>query len=325
MGSRKDGLRFKTISGGFLLLTLGLVLCSGCTKKKEPPPEGKQKIVVAIRKPTAQTPARKIEPPKHAISEKVRTKNEPPRVGPPEPVPPAHEVPKTLPSKAAASVTQPVKGEPVGPVPERLGSHEGKGLPIREEGSSREAKEAKEPAPLQSMEKRETSPKPGRGFIRVGKGESLSAVAARVDVYGDFLKWPQLYRLNLDHLGTIRTWDDVEKRPLPAGLLLQYENPGNKERHRSGPERKAWVVTVLSLKKPGNLATPTIELIRAGYDAYITRVVVKGKPWLRLRVGFYRDRSGALKAKKKISELLGRDDSWIARADKKEVAEFSVK
>lgn len=316
MGGKGDGFWFKGIGKGFLFLAVGLAFCFGCTREKEQPPKGKHKIVMAIRKPATVTPARKIEPPKSVLSEKVPTQHKPPGKTAPEPAPPPREAPEAMSSKAVASVTQPAKGPPVGPTPVRPEAAGREELPEPTQVPS------KEPAPVPSVEKK-MSPKLERGFIRVGKGQSLSAVAARADVYGDFLKWPELYRLNLDHLAMIRAWDDVEKRTLPVGLVLKYEDVGNEGRHRIDRERKAWVVNVLSLKTPGKLAGPAIHLIRAGYDAYITRAVVKNEPWLRLRVGFFRDRSGALKARKQIREFLGKDDSWIARAGKKEVEEFA--
>jgi hypothetical protein len=67
---------------------------------------------------------------------------------------------------------------------------------------------------------------------------------------------------------------------------------------------------------------PAIRLINNGYPAYITRAKVKGKDWIRLRVGFFKSRTEADTEGKKIMAMLKIADSWVTKAGKKELEEF---
>ena len=285
-----------------------LALTWGCSGGEDKPPEGKNKVVVAIKKPKPEAaPEKQAEP------------------APAEPQKPAGLV--IVPKKAAEASPEQSSAEKQAP------STQGSAAPAEPAPAAQQA-EAPSPQKLEASneEKPETpeeekpkAPKVEKGFVRVGKGESLSAVAARKDVYGDPLKWPRLYRLNLEHLGMIRTWKDVEKKSLPEGMSLQYARPAGKKGAEPPLEGKPWVITVLSLQSPGKLAAPAIKLVQNGYLVYITRAVVKGTDWLRLRVGFYGSKAEAMAARKKILEILGNDDSWISRAGESEVEEFRDK
>jgi septal ring-binding cell division protein DamX len=83
------------------------------------------------------------------------------------------------------------------------------------------------------------------------------------------------------------------------------------------------VVNVLSTtSKKGKIVKDAVKLIKNGYPAYITSARVKGKEWVRLRVGFYKNRNDALKAGKKMQAMLNLDDSWAANIKKAELDEF---
>jgi cell division septation protein DedD len=120
----------------------------------------------------------------------------------------------------------------------------------------------------------------------------------------------------------IRTWKDVEKESLPEGMSLRYARQEEEKSAEPPLEGKPWVITIQSLQSPGGLAAPAIKLVQNGYLTYITRAVVKGTHWLRLRVGFYGSKAEAMAAKKKILKILGKDDSWVARAGKSELEEY---
>ena len=276
------------VASGLAFLIAGMLVfvwgCSGGEDKQ--PPEGKNKVVVAIKKPIPKpAPEKKVEPP---------------------PVPQKQAEPAVVEAKTA-------------PLEEKSATPQEQ--PTREAPVPAKPAPAEIKAPAEPLKKPEP-PKLEKGFVRVRDGESLSAVAAREDVFGDFLKWPRLYRLNMESLGRIRTWQEVKKKPLPAGFALRFVSSAEEKKGQLPFEPKPWVVTVRSWETPGRLAAPAIKLIRNGYQAYITRAVVKEKQWLRLRVGFYRSKSEALTAKEKIGEILGSNDSWIARAGKTELAEF---
>ncbi|MDY7038874.1 MAG: LysM domain-containing protein, partial [Thermodesulfobacteriota bacterium] len=59
------------------------------------------------------------------------------------------------------------------------------------------------------------------GYYIVKKGDTLSSISGREDVYRDPLKWPILYRLNMDRLNKIKTGEDFPEKKLPAGVRLK--------------------------------------------------------------------------------------------------------
>jgi hypothetical protein len=282
------GRRFECAGRLLAVVIAGVLACAwGCSEGEDKgAPEGKNRVVVAIKKPV------------------------------PKPAPEEKEAAPPIPEKQAEPAV----------VEEKEISREEKSTTQQEE-STPEAPVLTKPVPAETQTAVEPLKKPKppeleKGFVQVRDGESLSAVAARADVFGDLLKWPRLYRLNMERLGMIQTWEAVREKPLPVGLSLRYVSPAEEKKEQSAFEPKPWVVTVRSWETPGRLAAPAMKLIRDGYNVYITRAMVKDKPWLRLRVGFYRSKSEALAAKEKIRGILGRDDAWIARAGKTELEEF---
>jgi len=225
-------------------------------------------------------------------------------------------------------MTQPQETTPKEPTPVVPSSPEvGKAAPSASNGEVAPQTEtavaaSKASAPTPAASKKKELPVLEKGVASVGEGESLSAFAAREDTCGDPLKWTRLYRLNLQRLAMLRTWKDIAEKPLDPGLPLRYLTPEDKEEAQSPIQVGPWVVTVRSLQSPGRLTAPAIKLIENGFHVYITRAEVKGKQWLRLRVGFYPNKSEAMEARNKISEIFGNDDSWIARAGKGELEEF---
>jgi hypothetical protein len=60
-----------------------------------------------------------------------------------------------------------------------------------------------------------------------------------------------------------------------------------------------------------------------GYHVYLTKATVKGKEWTRLRVGFYRDKPEAAKAREKIVSFMDSTrDSWVTKIPKSEFEKF---
>jgi hypothetical protein len=306
---RKPGIRGRTRRFRGITWVLGvciagvLALTWGCSGGEDKSPEEKNKVVVAIEKPMPEAaPEKKVEPPPAAPQKPAGLVIVPKNEASPEQRSAAQQAPSTA-EVAAQAKAAPVAQQAEAPSPEK-------------------PEASKEEKPETSAVEKSEAPKVEKGIVHVGKGESLSAVAARKDVYGDPLKWPRLYRLNLEHLAMIRTWEDVEKRPLPEGMPLQYVRPGEEKGVKPPLEEKSWVITILSLQSPGKLAAPAIKLLQNGYLAYITSAVVKGTHWLRLRVGFYGSKAEAMAAREKILQILGKDDSWVARAGKSELEEF---
>ena len=67
------------------------------------------------------------------------------------------------------------------------------------------------------------------------------------------------------------------------------------------------------------------QLIYAAVHTLLRRKgrMTEGQKWMRLRVGFYGDRGAAVKAGKRLQEILGQEDSWPVRIGPEETAEFA--
>jgi len=168
----------------------------------------------------------------------------------------------------------------------------------------------------------ETAVEEAAGFYIVKQGDSLSAIAASEDVYGDSLKWPFLYRRNKDELAKLPLGKAFPHRELPEGLRLRIISPDEVEENLKSRLHNVWVVNVLSTTTNGKIIPLTVRLIDNGYMTYITHAKVKGKDWTRLRVGFFKDRTEADTEGKKIMAMLNLADAWVIKVGKKEFGEF---
>ena len=74
---------------------------------------------------------------------------------------------------------------------------------------------AKEPEPSPAEPEKKGEP----GTYIVQSGESLSAIAGKAEIYGDPLKWPILYRLNLSRLESLKADVELPFRELPEGVV----------------------------------------------------------------------------------------------------------
>ena len=175
------------------------------------------------------------------------------------------------------------------------------------------------------------------GYYRVQKGDSLSKVAGSENVYGNTLMWPSLFRLNMDRLGGMKVaeafdlkWsslfrlntdssnevnvlENFEAEELPEGLNLKFVTEKDAKENLAKVAQKIWVVSVMSSQNTKSLVPPAITLMKNGYRAYISEARVKGKDWLRLRVGFFATYQEATEEGKKIMALLDEDETWVTR------------
>ena len=176
---------------------------------------------------------------------------------------------------------------------------------------------SEEPATAQGKKKDEP------GIYLVRKGDSLSSIAARADVLKDALKWPILLRLNRDKLGEWATGEDLPDRELPQGTELKVITAREARASLKKGTGTVWVANVLSTTSNAEIVPPAVTLVKQGYPVYIVRANVKGKEYMRLRVGFFKNRSEADEVGKKIKEQLNFQDSWSTRADKEEYEEVA--
>lgn len=160
------------------------------------------------------------------------------------------------------------------------------------------------------------------GCYVVRKGESLATIAEREDVYGDPLKWPILYRLNMDKLGELQPAEGLPHREAPDGLRLRILSPDEIRENLTRIGQNVWVASVLSGTTDREIIPAAITLMRNGYSVYITRAKVREKDWMRLRAGFFKNRTEADMEAKKIRSLLNVHDSWITNVGKQELEEF---
>lgn len=160
------------------------------------------------------------------------------------------------------------------------------------------------------------------GYFKVQKGDTLFKIAGREDVYGDPIKWPSLFRYNLDKLGQMGEAEDIEHRQLPEDLELRYVTPNEAAENLKSLGKKLWVVNVKSEKELKKIVLPAIALMKNGYHAYIARASVKGEEWVRLRVGFFEKRSEAVSEGERIMEVLNAQETWAARIGEEELKEF---
>ncbi|HUU41606.1 MAG TPA: SPOR domain-containing protein [Desulfatiglandales bacterium] len=160
------------------------------------------------------------------------------------------------------------------------------------------------------------------GNYTVKKGECLSSIAAGEDVYKDPLKWPALYRLNLEKLRTLKLGPIAPDTELPEGTILKTTTSHEIEKDSKTKPQNVWTINVVSTTSDEKIPPVATRLIENGYPAYITRVQLKDKEWMRLRVGFFKNKTRAEAEGKKIMAMLDLDDSWVAKAGEKEVEEF---
>ena len=141
-------------------------------------------------------------------------------------------------------------------------------------------------------------------------------------MYGDSLKWPILYWLNMDKLGKLQLAEDLPDLEVPEGVRLKIVSPNEMRENLKSIGHNVWAVNVLSGTTNGQIIPAAIRLIRNGYPVYITRVKLEGKDWMRLRVGFFKNRTDADKETKKIMIILNLTDSWVTKVGKQELEEF---
>jgi len=232
---------------------------------------------------------------------------------------PAQPVKRT---KVVKSIKKSIKRPPTKKAKISSAPKEVKTKPKRKVASKVKTVALKEKTSKTVIKKKETKKKEGVGYYTVKKSDSLSSIAGREDVYGDTLKWPNLYRLNMDKLGGIKIAEDFPDRKLHEGMRLKIITPKELRKFQKKRADHLWVVNILSVSNEREVVPQVVRLIREGYPVYFTRVKVKGKDWMRLRLGFYKSKKEADTEGKKIMALLKLVDSWSVNIREKEFAEF---
>ena len=76
---------------------------------------------------------------------------------------------------------------------------------------------------------------------------------------------------------------------------------------------QTWVINILSTTTREEIVAPAITLIKEGYPVYVTNAHVKGKEWMRLRVGFFKSKTEADTEGQKIMLLLNFVKPWTTK------------
>jgi len=213
--------------------------------------------------------------------------------------------------KVIVRIKKPVKKPPIAP-------------PAEEKAKRPPAPEKKQPVPPPKVkqQKKKVEKKKREGYYTVQKRDTLFKIAGRKDVYDDPMKWPSLFRINMNKLGTMKIAENFQDKEIPEGLDLRFVTSQEAARNLTRLGAKLWVVNVFSSQTSKKIVPAAIKLMKNGYRVYITSVTIKGKEWMRLRAGFFKNRSEATQAANKIKSVFKEDDAWIAKIGKMERERF---
>lgn len=180
----------------------------------------------------------------------------------------------------------------------------------------------RDPSDIGTGAKQAEPPEEITGYYIVKTGEGLSEIAAKDGVYDDPLKWPVLYFYNMDKIGELQLIDNFLERDLPEGERLRIITPREARENLLRRTECIYAVNVLSAQNQKKLISSAIRLMREGYPVYITPATVKGRKWMRLRLGFFETKLDATLERMKINDLLRIHNSWITEIGKEELEEF---
>ena len=191
-------------------------------------------------------------------------------------------------------------------------------MPLQKEMFSEEEGGEEEPP-----KEAKTAASTKNGYYMVRYGDTLSSIAGRKDVYNNPLKWPTLYRMNMKILEDMKVTEGFEYQKLAEGLDLKLVTPADASENLMKLGEKLWVVNVQSALETEHVVPTAVRLMNRGYHVYLTRATIKGKKWIRLRVGFYNDEAEANELREKIvSDMDKTSDSWVTKIPKSELEEF---
>jgi hypothetical protein len=176
-----------------------------------------------------------------------------------------------------------------------------------------------ETKPVEKVEVKEEE----SGYYLVKRGESLASISARGDVYGSPLNWPVIYRLNMSSFRDMDPGPDLPERIIAENLRLKLITAEEALENSKHNAENFWVINVTSARKNKEIVPPAVLLIKEGYAVYITSAQVKGKDYMRLRVGFFNTRAKAEAEGEKIKAMLQVDSLWTSKIGKEEHGKFS--
>jgi hypothetical protein len=173
------------------------------------------------------------------------------------------------------------------------------------------------PAPPQKEEAApESEPQLEETLYWVRESQTLFDIAGRHDVYGDVLKWPALFRLNMDKF---QSTEDLPAKPIQKGTRLRIVTPDQAAKRAATMGERLWVVNAASFRTLDKTVPPATALMRKGYHVYLIKTDLAGEGWIRLRVGFYPNILEAMAACAEIKPLMGSSgEPCISKIDAEE-------
>ncbi len=224
--------------------------------------------------------------------------------------------------KVVVRITKPVQKPAVAPPAKEEAKKESEKVASPSKMPPAPPKKQPVPPPKIKQPPKKVEEKKKDGYYRVQKGDTLFKIAGRKDVYDDPMKWPSLFRMNMNKLGTTKISDNFQDKKIPEGLELRFVTSQEAARNLTKTGTKPWVVNVFSSQSSRKIVPAALKLMKKGHRVYITTVTIKGKKWMRLRSGFFKNRSEATAAAKKIKLVFKEDDAWIAKTKKEERERF---
>ena len=179
-----------------------------------------------------------------------------------------------------------------------------------------------EASPAEKGTKEKPEAKEEEGYYIVKKGDSLSGISSRKNVYEDPLKWPILLRYNLEKLADMPESVEIPDRELPTGLKLKILTTDQIAENLSKRPKHYWVINIISATDNEKIVPAAIKLVKNGFPVYISTATVKGKDWIRLRLGFFRTKEAAEAESVKVMDILKFRDTWYTKVGDRELAEF---
>ena len=160
-------------------------------------------------------------------------------------------------------------------------------------------------------------------YYQVRKGDTLRTIAGREDVYGDALKWPAIYRLNMDVLGGMAVSEGFLKEKLREGMHLKYLTAQGALHNLNALGDKLWVVDVASAQSLDGLVESAVLLMKNGSYVYFAERSLAAEEWIRLRIGFFEGLTEALAVSREVRSLLGvTKDPWVVKINKEELEAY---
>ncbi len=161
------------------------------------------------------------------------------------------------------------------------------------------------------------------GIYQTIAGDTLFTIAGKNEIYGNYIKWPSLYRLNKHKLTSLDNHNNLPLLKLPPGLSLNFITPEKAAENLRNLNDRLQAINVLSAKTDKKIIPEAIRLMDNGYLVYITNIMVSGKKWFRLRVGFFRDREHADLEIEKISRITNNNNIWVSAVTESEREQFA--